>query len=560
MATFAQNMLSLAARLTRSFSFVGLAVATLFAAASLTPSLLPRHFAVQGVLTGLALAVGYGVGALSVWLWHWLGVPEFPSRVQQAGRAITCVVVAIVAITFLWWSTQWQNSVRQLMEMPPVATAYPLRVAAIALVTGIVLILLARALNSVRRYLDSWVAKLMPRRVANVVSAALLVGLLFLLVNDVFLRFALATADQVFLRIDAAVDEGIEQPTNPLASGSRQSLVAWDNIGRQGKHFVSWGPTQQQISEFAGRDAKVPLRVYVGLAAADTMAERAELALDELKRVGGFDRSVLVVGTPTGTGWLDPAAVDTLEYIHTGDTAIVSMQYSYLPSWITIAVNPHYSSDSARYLFLTVYEYWKTLPRDERPRLYLHGLSLGAMGSAASADLFTLFEDPIHGGVWSGPPFASQEWVRATRYRHADSPMWLPRFRDGSMLRFTTQHNSLPEAGPRWGPMRFVFVQHASDPMTFFSPDLLYRCPDWLVGPRGADVSPWLRWAPIITFLQVGFDVPMATSVPIGYGHNFAPQDYIDAWVEVTEPSDWSPADTTRLKQHFAEQSKNKDE
>jgi uncharacterized membrane protein len=66
------------------------------------------------------------------------------------------------------------------------------------------------------------------------------------------------------------------------------------------------------------------------------MEQRAELALEELKRVGGFSRSVLVVATPTGTGWLDPGAVDTVEYLHAGDTAIVSMQYSHLPSWITI--------------------------------------------------------------------------------------------------------------------------------------------------------------------------------------------------------------------------------
>ncbi len=558
MATFARHLLSIVVRLARSFSFVGLAVATLFAAASLTPSLLPRHYAVQGILTGFALAVGYGVGSLVVWLWHWLEIPDFSPRVQQVSRTITSIVVAVVAVTFLWWATLWQNSIRQLMEMPPVATAYPWRVAVIALATGIAGILLTRGLNAVWRFLNGWVAMVVPQRVANITSAVLLVGLLFLLVNDVFIRFALVKADQIFMRIDAAIDEGIEQPNDPLASGSRESLVAWDMIGRQGKHFISWGPTQGQIGEFVGRDAKTPLRVYVGLAAAETMQERAQLALDELKRVGGFDRSVLVVATPTGTGWLDPAAVDTLEYLHAGDTAIVSMQYSYLPSWITIMANPTYSTDSARYLFDAIYDHWKSLPRDSRPRLYLHGLSLGAMGSAASADLFTLFEDPIQGGVWSGPPFASQVWVRATRYRNPDSPMWLPQFRDGSMLRFTTQENSLPNAGPRWGPMRFVFVQHASDPMTFFSPDLLYSRPAWLVGPRGADVSPYLRWAPIVTFLQVGFDVPMATSVPTGYGHNFAPQDYIDAWVEVTQPSDWPPAATTRLKEHFAKPSTTK--
>jgi hypothetical protein len=119
------------------------------------------------------------------------------------------------------------------------------------------------------------------------------------------------------------------------------------------------------------------------------MEQRAELALEELKRVGGFSRSVLVVATPTGTGWLDPGAVDTVEYLHAGDTAIVSMQYSHLPSWITILIDPQRSRHAARALFDEIYGHWRTLPRDSRPKLYLHGLSLGSLGSEASADLFT---------------------------------------------------------------------------------------------------------------------------------------------------------------------------
>jgi uncharacterized membrane protein len=262
---------------------------------------------------------------------------------------------------------------------------------------------------------------------------------------------------------------------------------------------------------------------------------------------------VLVVATPTGTGWLDPGAVDTLEYLHAGDTAIASVQYSYLPSWITLLVEPTHSRESATALFDAIYEHWKSLPKESRPMLYLHGLSLGALGSAASADLFAVFEDPIQGGVWSGPPFASAVWSRLTSARNPGSPMWLPTSRDGTMLRFTGRESSLHEEGKRWGPMRFVFIQHASDPMTFFAPELLYRRPAWLVGERGPDVSPHLTWCPIVTFLQVGFDIPMATTTPQGYGHNFAAASYIDTWIEVTQPEAWSADHTRRLNELFAD-------
>ena len=49
-------------RLWYSFSAGGLLVGTLFFAASLTPSLIPRTYLTQGVLSGCALAAGYGVG------------------------------------------------------------------------------------------------------------------------------------------------------------------------------------------------------------------------------------------------------------------------------------------------------------------------------------------------------------------------------------------------------------------------------------------------------------------------------------------------------------------
>ena len=279
-----------------------------------------------------------------------------------------------------------------------------------------------------------------------------------------------------------------------------------------------------------------------------------QLALEELIRVGGFDRSVLVVATPTGTGWLDPGAVDTLEYLHAGDTAIVTMQYSYLPSWLTILVDPKRSRESAKYLFDEVYAHWKTLPKDSRPRLYLHGLSLGALGSAASADLFTVFEDPIQGGLWSGPPFPSGVWSRAVQAEIPSSTAWLPKFRDGSMMRFTGRENTLDQRRQALGAdaIRLYPARQRPDDV-FLAGSCCIAEPDWLSGERGPDVSPYLKWCPIVTFLQAGFDLPMATTVPHGYGHNFAASSYIDSWIEVTQPKEWSAEDTKRLKEMFAD-------
>lgn len=536
-----------------SFSYVGLVFATLFFAISVAPSLLPRPYLVQGLLSGFAIAIGYGLGNLAVLLWFWLELPRPSGQKLVLAKRLTTGLAAIVFVFFLWRTTEWQNSIRSLMEMPPLETAYPFRMGLIAIVFGALLVTTYRAIRRGNAYVYRKLTKFLPRRIAFAVSLLTVSFALMLLVNDVFVKSLLTAADKVFLRLDRIVDDGIEQPTDPMTTGSKESLIPWDGIGRMGKNFIVGGPSKKQLGEFKGGDARQPIRVYVGLRALESPQERAKLALAELKRVGAFERSLLVVATPTGTGWLDEGAVDTLEYLHGGDTTIVGMQYSYLPSWITILIDPDRSRVAARLLFDEVYAYWKTLPKDNRPKLYLHGLSLGSLGSEVSAQLFTIFEDPIQGAVWSGPPFPSTGSTSATAARNPDSPAWLPTFRDGSILRFTNQQNTLEFPPRRWGPIRCVYIQYASDPMVFFSPSLLWQRPEWLDGERGPDVSPHLDWYPIVTFLQVAFDLPMATSVPIGYGHNYAPANYIDAWVAVTEPKDWDDADTQRLKKLFAE-------
>lgn len=539
------------ARSCSSFSFVGLVLAALFFAGSLSPSLIPRNYLTQGLLSGVACSVGYGIGVLLAWTWRYLQLPELRGKPARIARIAVAFAAAVTAAIFLWRMTVWQNSIRTLMEMEPVTSAHPWTVGIIAAVLAIALVACARLLGWIGGKIAALLRRLVPERVSIVLST-IIVGLaLVTLIEGVLIRAAVRLADEVFEELDELVEEGIKRPESPLASGNVESLIVWDTIGRRGKDFIVTGPSQAELSAFAGHEALEPLRVYVGKRSAETLDQRAELALDELKRVDAFKRSALVVATPTGTGWLDPAAVDSLEYLHAGDTAIVSIQYSYLPSWITLLVDPNRSRVSARALFEAVYAHWKTLPPDDRPRLYLHGLSLGALGSEASIPLFVVLKYPVHGAVWSGPPFPSTLWSAVTRARDPQSPVWLPRLEDGSTVRFTAQENALEIPGAEWGPVRVVYIQHASDPMTFFSTDLLYKRPPWLSGRRGPDVSPYFDWYPVISFLQVGFDLFLATSVPLGYGHNFAPSSYIDAWIEVTQPAAWTAEDTARLKRHF---------
>ncbi len=52
-----------------------------------------------------------------------------------------------------------------------------------------------------------------------------------------------------------------------------------------------------------------------------------------------------------------------------------------------------------------------------------------------------------------------------------------------------------------------------------------------------------------------GLDMAVATSTPMGYGHVYAPEHYVDAWVAVTDPKGWSPEGLQRLKEHLIRRS-----
>ena len=421
-----------------------------------------------------------------------------------------------------------------------------------AVATFVFLLGLARLFTLIYRLVAGRARRFVPRRVANVIGAAIALLLFWSLATNVVFAVALRVVDSSFQQFDALIEPTAPQPTSPLKAGSPASLLRWEELGRAGREFIASGPKASDISAASGRNAMEPIRVYVGLRAAETAAERAQLALEELKRTGAFERSTLIVITPTGTGWVDPAAMDSVEYLHDGDVASVAMQYSYLSSPLSLLVHPEYGAEAARALFAQVYDHWRSLPKDRRPKLYLHGLSLGAMNSQRSAELFEILGDPIHGALWSGPPFESTIWRRLTDGRNPGSPAWLPEFRDGSFARFMNQDGASVQPGSAWGPMRIVYLQYASDAITFFSPRYLYRRPDWMAVPRGPDVSSELRWYPIVTMLQLVLDMLMANQTPIGYGHVFAPAHYVDAWLTLMDVQGWSPDQIAGLKEHLS--------
>lgn len=540
----------------RLFDRVGLAVLPLllglvFVAASLTPSLIPRNWFVQGVLAGVVMALGYLIGRFVMGLWWVMDLPRLRGRAAWWFNAAVAVPVLATLMVGLSHADDWQNGTRALMGMELVDSGNTVQMLLVALSVFSVLVAVGFALRKGFDVLRHFLYRYIPARTADIAGFLAMVIIIAVVTRD-------GVLDQVIAGLDTSVTVGQKlfdtappAPSGSAIAGGRGSLVDWGAMGQPGRDYVTKGPGAAAIAAFSGRPALQPVRVYVGRAQAETAQDRAKVALAELQRLGGFDRKVLIVALPTGTGWLDPGAVDTVEYMHRGDIATVAVQYSYLQSPLALILETRSGLDQARALISAVHGHWKTLPPDQRPRLYIHGLSLGAWSSMYGTGLFALLDDPINGALWAGPPFPSEMWNSINAERSPGSPYVRPTIGDGRLVRFASHTEDA--GGPTgWGSMRIVFLQYASDPIVFYEAASLLRAPAWMRDPPAADVSPNMRFVPVVTQFQLAVDMALANTAPPGHGHAYYGPDYVRPWVAVTDPDPWTEADSARLAAHCA--------
>jgi uncharacterized membrane protein len=145
-----------------------------------------------------------------------------------------------------------------------------------------------------------------------------------------------------------------------------------------------------------------------------------------------------------------------------------------------------------------------------------------------------------------GPPNSNALWREFVAGRDPGSRAILPRYRQGATVRFGAGPADLQQPPGGWSRPRVVYLQHASDPITWWSPELMLRRPDWLKEPRGPDVSPSMHWYPFVTFWQVTADMAFSVDIPVGHGHNFGTTP-VAAWADIAPPDGWTTEQTAAL-------------
>lgn len=294
---------SRADRYCRALHPVGLLFAVVFFALSMTPSLLPRVWYLQAVATGISVAIGYGVGCLIAWVVRLCGVsPDWSEQWRRRGWWALAVAAAVAIPLFLILGSWWQQIVRKLVGVEDPGRPLYIAVLVVALVVAVAVLALGRLLRRASHALTRWGKQYVPKPVARIASVIVVALLVVFAVNGALVRGIVAVAESSASTADRGNHEGVEKPTAAELSGSDASNEEWESLGQEGRRFVVSGVSPDEISEFTGRPAVQPVRVYAGVESADTVEGVAERVVAELERTGAFSRAVLGSRQRPGAG------------------------------------------------------------------------------------------------------------------------------------------------------------------------------------------------------------------------------------------------------------------
>lgn len=302
-----------------------------------------------------------------------------------------------------------------------------------------------------------------------------------------------------------------DAPEGVNVTGGAYSLAPYDTLGLQGRRLVSVATTADDIEAVMGESPRNdPVRVFIGVDSADSIDERVELAIQELRRTGGFDRSTIIAASPAGTGYVNYITVEATELMARGDVATVAIQYGSLPSMLSMN---KVAEASALYAELVARLRAEIDTLDRGIRLYAYGESLGAQtGQNGIESIWDGTDLPVDGALWVGTPSGTGLFDQLT------TDDGVPVFdRPEQVIEHVDSGEPTPPA---------IYLNHDNDPVASFAPSTFSSMPVWIrEADRGRGVNPYQRWLPGIAFWQGLIDTKNAATVVPGEfkstGHDY---------------------------------------
>ena len=316
-----------------------------------------------------------------------------------------------------------------------------------------------------------------------------------------------------------------EPPTSEYVSGGPNSISPFTELGLQGRRFVTDVVTPDLIEEVLGEPAVAhPIRAYVGYNSEPIYSTgRSEMALDELARLGAFDRKYLLLFAPTGTGWVDQTMIESAEIFARGDIATCCIQYGRSPSFLAVQ-KVSLGRQQFRQLLWGVKQRLADRRPEDRPTVLVFGESLGAWSSSdvvMHQGISGFDSYGIDKALWFGLPGLAK-WSK-TGMRDGSSEL-VPEGTVGAFDNYE-QFDALSEDEQK--AMRAVILDHDNDPIAQMSFRLAVKQPVWLdpAEPKGRNVPEGMEWTPLLTFVQVMVDAMNAMKVIPGefksFGHDY---------------------------------------
>lgn len=293
------------------------------------------------------------------------------------------------------------------------------------------------------------------------------------------------------LRANEVVEPAYPQaPRGSTVSCGPNSLIAFDAIGKEGRRFVLMALRAAQITNVMGDAALDPVRVVIP--PHGSIDERADLAVAELDALGGFERSAIVVASPTGVGYVNYVMAEALEYLARGNCAIVVPQYAMVPSALALdktGEGTHLQAEVLEAIARRV----RRIPAARRPRLYQFGESLGAqvaLDVAAIGGIARLDSLDVTAGLYLGVPFRSKVWRTWWRQAKAIDP--------ANRMTLVSEPGQAPNI-----PGMHLMVVHDDDPVNKFGYSMVVRRPWWFGAPttRPPKVPREALFRPISSFV-----------------------------------------------------------
>lgn len=550
-------------RFLSSPSLLGLSFAVVALHQSMAPTLLVRNWYFQGVVTGVAMVLGYAVGALLqrgvLWLWR-LGARAWEER---QGRAVPrpteataqklhlgfLVVLAVLAVLAVVDTIQMQRWTWERLHHNPDLGARLLMGTALVAAAVAGLLYGIYALFRWLRSRGTWLAdKVLPRWIAAGLATVLALYVLTFALNNWVYQRTLDGLNETFTIGDSEIEQRFSPPASTLRSGGAESEIAWEDLGREGRRFVNRGPSVEQIAALdpTEKETVEPIRVFVGRQNADELEQRVEMAMEEMERFGAFERELVLVVIPTGTGWINEQIVEPLEYMFSGDVATVAMQYSHLPSPLAFLTEAQAAQATGEALISAVRERLATIPEDERPTFAVAGESLGTFGASGAFDGLQDVLDSTDASLWVGPPSSVHLRLQAENERTEDSLQIKPTWSAGDRVLFANRAADLTGLEDR--DLEAVFLQQADDAIVWWDWPTLWEQPDWLSEPLDESVNPEMRWYPVSTMLNLAVDMAVATAFDDEQGHKYGTQPTL-AWRAMFNPEGWDDAAHDELMQ-----------